>query len=146
MHTLLEFFKNALDVFNIGVFFDQVDLVLMHETIYVGTLFNESCAKELSLTGLQAHKKIKDNNDEIIGFMWPLHHWIIEGSHDIIHLSMNSYEFENGTWHISYILKLPQHLSEKWLGSLVITRVFLFLIIICFESHIHLARPLLYGS
>ena len=47
-NTLLEFLKNALDMLNVGIFFNEVYLILMHKTIDIGALFNEARAKELS--------------------------------------------------------------------------------------------------
>lgn len=78
----------------------------MHKTIDIGALFNEARAKELRLTWLQTDEEVKDNHDQIICFMRTRDWWIIKGSHDLIHQTMNGYQFEYGTWYIAHILKL----------------------------------------
>lgn len=78
----------------------------MHKTVNIGALFDKASAKELSLTRLQTNKEVKDDNDQVICFMWTLRLWVIKGGHYLIHQPMNGYQFEYGTWYISHILKL----------------------------------------
>ena len=90
---------------NIRILFNQVNLVLMHETIDIWALFDEASAQELSLAGLKADEQGEDDDNKIVRFMWAWCLGVIEGSHHFIHQSMNRNQFEHGTWHISYVLK-----------------------------------------
>ena len=50
----------------------------MHKTVDVRALFNEASAQELSLAGLQADQKVKNDDNKVVCFMWALRQRIIE--------------------------------------------------------------------
>ena len=77
----------------------------MHKTVDVRALFNEASAQELSLAGLQADQKVKNDDNKVVCFMWALRQRIIERWHHLVHQPMDRNQFEDWTWHISDILK-----------------------------------------
>ena len=117
---------------HVSVLLDDVDLVIVHEAVDVGALFEESGPKKRLRTRLQLDHDVEDIDDEIVSFMrtakirgrivkgcLALQGFVcsmnIKGCHDLIHDTMNCDKLEDWARNIPYKFEFPDHLVKQLL-------------------------------